>query len=260
MTNDTQPHALRWEGRNQSKDVLRREIWNLLEETGSSVGSVWSHIPNFVGADQAADRLAQLPIWQQAKIVKSNPDSPQIPVRLRALQEGKLLYMPIPELKDDYPFVLLDPAELTKQGIAFEDVAERKGAVKLGRKVRFDEMLPIDLVVTGCVAVTRQGARTGKGGGFADLELGLFRELGLIKPETPISTTVHAIQVVDNDRLTMLPHDSPLNWIITPDEVIETHTPYPTPTGVYWAAVEPDQYRDIPFLAGLKESLTKNRE
>lgn len=256
----TQPHEPRWEGRNASKDVLRREIWHLLEETGSSVGTVWSHIPNFVGAEVAAARLAELPIWQQAKIVKANPDSPQIPVRLRALQDGKLLYMPIPELKDDFPFVLFDPAELTKQGISFESAAQGKHGVKFGRKVRFEEMLPMDLVVTGCVAVTRNGARTGKGGGFADLELGLFRELRLLKPETPVATTVHPVQIVPDDRLTMLPHDSPLHWIITPDEVIETHTPYPSPTGVYWAAVQPDQYRDIPFLAGLKEALAKDRE
>ena len=36
----------------------------------------------------------------------------------------------------------------------------------------------LDFVVVGCVAVTRAGGRTGKGGGFADLELGIFRELG----------------------------------------------------------------------------------
>jgi 5-formyltetrahydrofolate cyclo-ligase len=260
MPTEPQPHGSRWEGRNQSKDALRREIWNLLEETGASVGSVWSHIPNFVGADLAAARLAELPMWKTANIVKSNPDSPQIPVRLRALQEGKLLYMPIPELKDNFPFVLLDPAELRKQDVPFEIAAEVKGGVKYGRKVMFEEMLPIDLVVTGCVAVTRNGARTGKGGGFADMELGIFRELNLLKLETPIATTVHPIQIVPDDRLTMLPHDSPLHWIITPDEVIETNTPYPSPKGVYWEAVQPDQFKDIPFLSGLKDAFTKKRE
>ena len=39
-------------------------------------------------------------------------------------------------------------------------------------------MPKLDFGVVGCVAVTRRGGRTGKGGGFADLELGIFRELG----------------------------------------------------------------------------------
>ena len=40
-------------------------------------------------------------------------------------------------------------------------------------------MEKLDFCVVGCVAVTRRGGRTGKGAGFADLEHGIFRELGL---------------------------------------------------------------------------------
>lgn len=250
----------RWSGRNADKDTLRSEIWSLLETRAASVGSVWSRIPNFVGAEQAAQRLAELPIWQQAKVVKSNPDPPQIPVRLRALQQGKLLYMPVPELVKDFPFVELDPVDLQNRGIPFERVADSAGAVEYGRKVNFHDMQPYDLVVVGCVAVTRNGGRTGKGGGFADLELGIFREIGLVTADTPIVTTVHSLQVVNNDRVVMVAHDSALNWIITPDEVIETRTPYPQPHGVDWAAVQPDQYQNIPFLTTLKDSLTPGHE
>jgi 5-formyltetrahydrofolate cyclo-ligase len=249
-------HA-RWQGRNPDKDVIRQSVWSTLEETGAGLGSVWSHIPNFVGADKAAARLAELPIWQRARVVKANPDSAQIPARLRALLDGKLLYTPVPELRDDFPFLLLDPAKLKQQGVSFEDVAPIKGALQFGQPVRFNEMQPIDLVITGCVAVTRAGARTGKGGGFADLELGIFREFGLIKPDTPMVTTVHALQVVEDERLVMQAHDWPLDWIVTPDEVIETRTVYPHPQGVYWDTVQPDQYRDIPFLRALKESLER---
>jgi 5-formyltetrahydrofolate cyclo-ligase len=252
--NDAQP---RWEGRNSEKDRLRAEVWEALETNGAAIGSVGSRIPHFVGAEQAAERLAALPIWRNARVVKSNPDRPQIPVRLRALQDGKLLYMPVPELSADYPFVELDPTLLAEHGIPLEEAAVASGALAHGRRVQFEEMQPFDLVVVGCVAVTRQGGRTGKGGGFADLELGIFREMGLVKPETPIITTVHPLQVVDNDRLFMAGHDSALNWIITPDEVIDTRTPYEQPKGVDWEAVQPDQYRDIPFLARLRESLSR---
>jgi 5-formyltetrahydrofolate cyclo-ligase len=258
MSNDDS-HASksgRWEGRNPDKDVLRSEVWSLLETQAAGIGSVWSRIPNFVGAEQAAERLVNLPIWKRARVVKSNPDRPQTPVRLRAMQDGKLLYTPVPELVKDFPFVLLDPEDLAKRGIPFDVAAVADGAIEHGLKVGFREMLPMDLVVVGCVAVTRKGGRTGKGGGFADLELGIFRELGLVKLDTPIVTTVHPLQIVDDGRIQMLPHDSALDWIVTPDEVIETHTPYPQPEGVKWADVRTDQFEQIPFLLDLKESLT----
>lgn len=247
----------RWQGRNPDKDVLRAEIWTTLEAQEANIGSVWSHIPNFVGAEEAAARLAGLPIWQNAQVVKCNPDAPQIPLRLRTLQEGKLLYVPIPELMQEYPFVLLDPNDLTQRNIPFETVAPIAGAVEHGIKVRFEEMKPFDLVVVGCVAVTRDGGRTGKGGGFADLELGIFREVGLVTSDTPVITTVHDLQLVDNGRIVMMGHDTPLDWIITPEQVIETKTTYPDPTGVNWDAIQTDQWQNIPFLADLKEELNK---
>ncbi len=256
MSNESSsPQHAQWEGRNPEKDALRSEVWTTLEAYEANVGDVWSHIPNFVGADLAAARLAELPIWKNARIVKCNPDAAQIPVRLRALQEGKPLYTPFPQLAHEFPFILLDPEDLLRRGIPFEDAAPIEGAVEHGLAVRFEAMQPFDLVVVGCVAVTRAGGRTGKGGGFADLELGIFREMGLITSQTPIVTTVHPLQVVDNNLLLMQGHDTPLDWIITSDEVIETHTAYPQPTGVSWDEVRADQWASMPFLADLRSKL-----
>ena len=55
----------------------------------------------------------------------------------------------------------------------------------------------IDLVVSGSVAVNHQGARLGKGAGYADIEIGLLIEAGLITDNTVIATTVHSLQVLD---------------------------------------------------------------
>ncbi|HEX9355289.1 MAG TPA: hypothetical protein VF933_15930 [Streptosporangiaceae bacterium] len=46
-------------------------------------------IPNFSGAEAAAQRLRGLPAWQQAGTLKANPDAAQWPVRQRALEDGK---------------------------------------------------------------------------------------------------------------------------------------------------------------------------
>ena len=86
----------RWAGRNSDKDAVRGAVWDALEDGGMAMGPTWSHIPNFIGADMAAWRLAQTEAWKRAKVVKCNPDPPQIPIRLRALYEGKMLYAPVP--------------------------------------------------------------------------------------------------------------------------------------------------------------------
>tara|TARA_B100000029_G_scaffold39773_2_gene37143 strand:- start:1479 stop:2264 length:786 start_codon:yes stop_codon:yes gene_type:complete len=249
----------RWKGRNSEKDILRSEVWSLMEERSVSIGPAWSRIPNFIGADRAAQRLAELQIWKSSEIVKSNPDSPHVPVRLRALKDGKLVYVPVPELVKDYPFIELDPNKLMRNGIPFEEVAPIEGAMEHGRKVGFQDMKPFDIAVVGCVAVSRIGGRTGKGGGFADLEMGIFREMGLVDADTPIVTTIHSLQVKEDERVIMDAHDTPLDWIVTPDEVIETQTVLAQPAGVNWDAVQSDQYENIPFLVSLRSILSDKK-
>jgi 5-formyltetrahydrofolate cyclo-ligase len=218
---------------------------------------VWSRIPNFAGADLAAWHLAQTHEWKAARVVKCNPDPPQIPVRLRALYEGKVVYAPVPELTQGFPFVRLDPERLRAKGVEFETAAPSGGFLEHGEPVEFEGMEMLDFVVVGCVAVTRAGGRTGKGGGFADLELGIFRELGKLRDTTAITTTVHSSQVVEDSRLPMMGHDSALNYIATEKELIDTRTSFAQPAGVDWARVQPDQYENIPFLKQLRARLER---
>jgi 5-formyltetrahydrofolate cyclo-ligase len=250
-------HEGRWTGRHAEKDRLRKAVWDDLVARDLNVGPVHDRIPNFVGADRAAWQLAQMPAWAAARIVKCNPDPPQIPVRLRALYDGKLVYTPVPELVQDFPFLLLDPDKLAARGIGFELAATSDGSMLYGERVNFEQMDKIDICVVGCVAVTRKGGRTGKGAGFADLELGIFREVGIVTDATPICTTVHSVQVVADDAVVMQGHDSALNWIATEGELIRTDTPYPQPKGVAWDAVQPDQFETIPFLRRIQERYRK---
>ena len=243
-----------WIGYHHDKDKLRTEIWSLLKQQAASVGDSFGHIPNFVGAEMAAEKLAALPIWQQAKTIKCNPDSPQIPVRMRALQDGKRLYMAVPRLTDDRCFVELTAEDLQRQSVSIAESAIARKALTCGKLVSFEEMEPIDLVIIGCVAAGRSGGRTGKGAGFADLELAMLTEFGLVEIDTPIVTTVHSLQVVEDSRLPMQVHDWALNLIITAEEVIETNTIYPRPTGLNWDTIRAEQLEKIPILRKLNES------
>ncbi len=256
MTEGTTIRDGRWRGRHAGKDSLRQRVWRTLDEQGYAVGSPYSAIPDFVGAGQAALQLAALPFWASAQVVKCNPDRGQAWVRLQALKEGKRVYTPVPELTADFPFIHLDPAALSAAGIAFEDVMYSEGALAHGERVEFEQMAPMDICAVGCVAVSPSGGRTGKGAGFADLEMGIFRELGLLRPGVPVVTTVHEAQLVEDAEIVMQPHDTPLDWIITPERCIETCSPYPQPGQLDWDAVQPDQFAAIPFLSALRARLS----
>ncbi|NEQ43558.1 MAG: 5-formyltetrahydrofolate cyclo-ligase [Leptolyngbya sp. SIOISBB] len=246
-------HTSEWQGRHANKDLLRQTVWALLQTHQAVKRDPVGHIPNFVDAATAAAHLAKLAVWQQAQVVKCNPDAPQKPVRLQALEDGKLLYMAVPRLAKQHCFVALHRDQLAAQGIPLTKAANMRNALIYGKRVAFTEMQPIDLVVVGCVAVSQRGGRTGKGAGFADLELAMLREAQLVESATSIVTTVHELQIVEDDLLPMQRHDWPLDWIVTPKGAIATRTTFSRPNGLDWDALQPDQIEKIPILKILSQ-------
>lgn len=230
--------------KDQAKHEIRERVWTLLEQERAVPPGVHGRIPAFFGAEAAADRLAELPVWQAARVVKAVPDKAQLPVRARALAEGKLVYMAVPKLSEELPFYLLDPATLTMPP---SEAASSRVAATLARKIGVDDMQPVDLIVCGSVALNRQGVRLGKGAGYSDIEVALLQEAGLIGPETTIVTTVHSLQVVD-DELTETEHDFSVDLIVTPDEVIECGPPR-RPHGLYWDSLSHEKIAAIPVLS-----------
>jgi 5-formyltetrahydrofolate cyclo-ligase len=103
----------------------------------------------------------------------------------------------------------------------------------------------VDLIVCDSVAVNRRGVRLGQGAGYSDIAL--LQEAGLIKPTTTIVTTVHRLQVVD-DELPETDHDFSVDLIVTPDDVIECGPPR-RPRDLLWDQLTHDQLTAIPVLA-----------
>ncbi|PXY16972.1 5-formyltetrahydrofolate cyclo-ligase [Prauserella flavalba] len=228
-----------------AKNAIRERIWDLLEQHNAALDSdVHGRIPNFVGAQAAADRLADLPAWQSSRVIKAVPDKAQLPARVRALRERKIVFMAVPKLAKQHPFYLLDPATLP---VPPEVAATSHGAADVARNVGVDELLPIDLIICGSVAVNRGGVRLGKGAGYSDLEVALLQEAGVIGPDTTIVTTVHALQVVDTP-LPETEHDFSVDLIVTPEEVIRCSPPR-RPAGLIWDHLSPEKIAAIPTLA-----------
>lgn len=237
-----------WSGRHGDKDALRSRIWSTLKIQKATRRDPVGHIPNFMGANTAAERLAQTALWQQAQVVKCNPDSPHMAVRLRALADGKTLYMAVPQLSRKQCFVELTAESLAAKGVDLKTAATMRGAMMHGQLVAFEDMQAIDVVVVGCVAVALNGGRTGKGAGFADLELAMLRQCNLVSTKTPIVTTVHELQIVDAAELPMQKHDWALDLIVSPNRCLVTENHYPKPMGLDWDMIRPDQIATIPIL------------
>lgn len=232
-----------------TKQELREKVWATLEQAGvSRFPGARGRIPNFVGAEQCAKLVATLDVWNQAQVIKANPDSPQRAIRHLALKQGKTVYMAVPRLREEKCFLEIDPARLGKNIYSASSI---KGAFELGRQVEIGEMKPVDLVLCGSVAVARHGMRVGKGGGFSDIEYGLAIQVGIVKPETPIITTVHPLQIVEAE-VELEPHDIPVDFIITPEETIRTRTVLARPRGVYWEFLDDEKLAGIPLLARLR--------
>src|SRR4029453_5360963 len=154
-----------------TKEAIRKEIWALLQKQKvARFPGAEGRIPNFIGAEACAKQLAETTYWKAAKVLKINPDPPQRAIRNRALAEGKIIYMAVPRLRSDKPFIELDPKKLKCSTSVASSI---KGAAKFGRPVNLGEVRKIELIICGSVAINRKGARVGKGGGYSDLEFSL---------------------------------------------------------------------------------------
>ena len=248
----------RWGGRNRAKAAVRDRVWSRLVDAHVNVGPAFDRIPNFVGADLAAKRLSDLDEWRRARVIKCNPDPPQIPVRLRALYDGKLLFSPVPYLARASPTCASIPISSLRSGSISKPRPRRKASSSMASRSA-SRRCPSSISVSSAASRSLLGGRTGKGAGFADLEQGIFRELGLVSPSTPIATTVHSSQIVADFEVVMESHDLALHFIATELELIATRTPYPQPEGVAWDKVRPDQFADIPFLRALRQSIESRK-
>ena len=264
------------------KQAIRERVWDDLEESGEARFPFPPHgrIPNFAGAKAAADRLTDQPEWQTAETIKANPDAPQLPVRRRALREGKTLYMAVPRLRDEQCFLELDPAELED----YDAATTVSGIGEHGRQVGPEAVGEIDLIVSGSVAVSaehrsadtsaehrsadtsaehrsaeasgescevKEGVRIGKGEGYSDLEYAILRDLGLVDDATPVATTVHERQVLSED-LTLEAHDVPMDLIVTTERVIRPES-QEKPAGIDWELLDEERLEEIPVLEELRQ-------
>ncbi|GAX73690.1 hypothetical protein CEUSTIGMA_g1141.t1 [Chlamydomonas eustigma] len=238
------------------KWAIRKQMWDYMEanDIARFPRPVHHRIPNFVNADLAADRLAQMPEFISAKTIKVNPDTPQKRVRMHVLKSGKSLLSPQPRLRTGF-FSSLTLDSFPRD--ALMEACTSAGVVKYGVPLSLDAKIKVDLIVVGSSAVDKNGARLGKGEGFAELEYGMLRWMGAVDESTLVVTTVHDCQVLEDpiDSAKMLEHDVPVDVIVTPTRVIWTTPKISKPAGILWHKLSPDKLSQIRVLQELKRRI-----
>src|SRR5436305_1345562 len=73
-----------------TKAEIRQKVWQTIQREGvARFPGALGRVPNFAGAEQAAQLLREMAVWRRALVVKVNPDAPQLPVRRLAHRGGR---------------------------------------------------------------------------------------------------------------------------------------------------------------------------
>ncbi|CAN9507013.1 unnamed protein product [Ophioblennius macclurei] len=277
------PGATKWD--------IRQKIWDYIEENNLAnfPRPVHNRIPNFKGANQACNRLADLPEFKSSQTVKVNPDRPQQQARfvtlegafgacakvselqmftqtaevkvdpdkplegarLAVLQARKTLLVPTPRLRTGLFNKITPPQGANKEQLRV--CASAQGVKDFSEPVGLDSKVKVDLVVVGSVAVSEKGFRIGKGEGFADMEYGMMASMGAVNEATVVVTVVHDCQVVEISEDLMGSHDLTVDYILTPTRVIKTDCQIPKPQGIIWIKLDTEKLEKIPILKKLRD-------
>lgn len=237
------------------RNLSRQKVWDELRAVARPDSRFHfdfaEFITDFEGSAEATRRLTAMEIYRSARVVFITPDNCLELLRAQTIRDGKVLLMTsygirrgfIELLPGDVPAGMEDWAVLL-------DVIER-----VGRYISLAQIMEryprIDLLVTGGSAVTRQGARFGKGHGFFDIEWATLYSMGVVEGTTPVVDVVHDCQIVD-EELDLSPFDTICDAIVTPTQVIHVPAPQKPAGGIYWDRLAPGMMESISTLKELQ--------
>lgn len=236
-----------------TKQTIRKRVWEYLERNGLSSfpRPVYGRIPNFKGCEEAAAKLSEIEEYQNCMTIEVNPDKPQEAARVLALENNKKLYVPVPRLTDGLLKYISVPENSNRASL--KQAVSRKGIEECGKTINYEDDIHIDFLVLGSVAVSKDGYRIGKGRGYADLEYAILRAMNAVDDDTVIVTNVHDCQVFDNLPEDLFQeHDVPIDYILTPTQVIKVTNRLPKPNNVFWKLLSQRRVNLMPILQTVK--------
>jgi 5-formyltetrahydrofolate cyclo-ligase len=207
-------------------------------------------IADFEGGEAAVQRLVDDHFYQQSSFVFITPDNCLDRLRLKALQDGKIVLMTTYSIRRG--FFRLDPRQIAPDHYLYASTLD--GMERVAQPVSLAEiaaMPAIDYMVTGTGAINHEGVRFGKGHGFFDAEWGMLYRIGRINAATPSAAVVHDCQVLEEDLVPEI-FDTVADVIFTPTRTIAVAKPHKPTCGILWDRLDPHMYDTIPPLQELR--------
>lgn len=233
--------------------VVRQRIWEKLAQVARPDARFHLNfsevIPDFEGAEAAADRLEALPAYQASQLAFVTPDNSLVELRRRMIAAGKPFVVSTYNMLRG--FRLMAPGAVPAGHELY--AAWLDGLEHFGIPITLEEIAQMgrfDFMATGASAVSIGGIRFGKGHGYFDLEWGLFSDIGLVDDTTPVVAIVHDVQVVE-DKLPMSETDIIVDQIATPTRLIAVDRHIRRPRGIKWPLITADQIATMPPLREL---------
>jgi 5-formyltetrahydrofolate cyclo-ligase len=195
-----------------------------LDFSDSKVG-----IPNFRGAQNAAERLANEAAFDKARTVLTGLEDVLQPLRTRAMTAHKTLVAFEKLATGPLQFLVLDPSTIPVSN--YERASSGAGFPTFARRVAVSAIPNCDFAICAALAVDASGGRLGDGSGVFDLAYATLRELGKLSVKTQIATLVHRIQVLEA-KIPMTKLDAPVDLIFTHEDRLLTRTKHARPAKV----------------------------
>ncbi|KAF2098321.1 5-formyltetrahydrofolate cyclo-ligase [Rhizodiscina lignyota] len=238
-----------------SKHATRDRVWRELRAVALPDSrfhyDFGSFICDFVGSNQANDRLLQLPCFKAAETVFITPDNCLEYLRYQALRAGKQVLMTTYGIRRG--FWLLDPATIDTELFMYASTLD--GLERVGRRVSLKDLLDlgvhVDVLVTGTGAINEKGIRFGKGHGYFDLEWAMLSTIGVCQNGSTTIAVVHDCQVL-LEELQPEVFDTVCDIIVTPTRTINVHKAEQPGCGIIWDQLQPGMLEDIPPLQEFK--------
>ncbi len=235
--------------RNQ-RDEARKTVWKELIKVALPDSRFHYNFNEFIadyrGSEHATKLLTTLPEYQQAENLLITPDNNLTHLRVKAIADNKLTIMPTYGIVRGFLKITRQHVPQNQEAFA----ATLDGMDKFAESISLEEISKLsrlDLMVTGASAITSDGIRFGKGHGYFDLEWAMMREIGVVNENTPVVAFVHDCQLVDF-QLDLAPHDTIVDFIITPTKKIEVISAHPKPAGIDWSKLPDEMRENIPPL------------
>lgn len=214
---------------------LRRVIWDRLIEVARPDSRFHfdfaNFIPDFEGSRRCVDAIRRMPEYREARTIVVTADNSLEVFRERALADGKRLVVCTYGLLRGFVLVRGKRVRPEDRPLA----ATLDGMERCGKRLSYEELRaagPLDLMVTGAAAVSREGVHFGKGHGYLELVWGLLSEMAIVGQQTPLIASVHECQVVE-ESAPRAAYDVTVDVIVTPSEVVRCR-PLPKPVGLSW--------------------------